>query len=205
VIQERDTSVQNFLVNKKLLETIRVEDGELFHLEYHQLRLERSCAECGIILQDILSPPKEGLFRCRVVYDANSCDVSYHPYTKRSISQLKVIEGGEIEYSKKYLDRTLLEALFLQKGSADDVLILKHGLITDTTIANVAFLYKGRWITPKEPLLNGTTRMRLIAQKRLDEAEIALEDLSNFEAMALMNAMIDFDIIRNKKIEDMIC
>jgi len=62
-------------VNKKLLETIRIEDGKIFHLQYHQLRLERSINNSTIILKDILKAPKNGIYRCRVVYDENSYEV----------------------------------------------------------------------------------------------------------------------------------
>ena len=205
MIQGRDTSLQNFLVNSKLLETIRAEDGVALHLPFHQLRLERAIGENQIELSEILNPPKSGLYRCRVVYDSEGYEVSYHSYTKRSVTKLKLIEDNFIEYAKKYADRGALDALFAQKGDADDVLIVKNGLITDTTIANVAFLYKNHWITPKQALLNGTTRMRLRLEGRIVEEEIYADDIKKFEAMALMNAMIDFDIIHNKKIEEIIC
>ena len=205
MIRESDTSLQNFLVNKKLLETIKAQDGMLFHLPFHQLRLESALEGSSLDLAQILEPPVHGLYRCRVVYDAKGYEVSYHPYAKRSVEKLKLIEDNSIEYCKKYADRSALDTLFTKKEEADDVLIVKNGLITDTTIANVAFLYKNRWITPKQPLLNGTTSMRLRLEGRIFEEEIYAEDIKKFETMALMNAMIDFDIIHNKKIEEIIC
>jgi len=192
-------------MNKKLLETIKAEDGILFHLPFHQQRLESALGQSSIQLSEILNPPKNGLYRCRVVYNAEGYEVSYHPYVKRSITKLKLIADNFIEYSKKYADRSALDLLFAQKEEADDVLIVQDGLICDTTIANVAFLYKNHWLTPKVPLLNGTTRMRLRLEGKLIEEEIFADDINKFEAMALMNAMIDFDIIRNKKIEEIIC
>ena len=205
MIRENDISQQNSLVNKKLLETIKAQDGVLFHLPFHQLRLESAIGENVIELSEILDPPKSGLYRCRVVYDAEGYEVSYHPYSKRSVTKLKLIEDNSIEYAKKYADRSSLNALFAQKEDADDVLIVKDGLVSDTTIANVAFFYKNSWITPKQPLLNGTTRMRLRLAGELKEEEIYATDIKKFESIALMNAMIDFDIIRNKKIEEIIC
>jgi len=192
-------------VNKKLLETIKAQNGVLFHLPFHQLRLESAIGENQIELSEILNPPKSGLYRCRVVYDAKDYEVSYHPYFKRSVTKLKLIEDNSIEYARKYADRSALDVLFSQKEDADDVLIVKNGLVSDTTIANVAFFYKNSWITPKQPLLNGTTRMRLRLAGELKEEEIYATDIKKFESIALMNAMIDFDIIRNKKIEEIIC
>jgi len=193
-------------VNKKLLETIKVEDGKVFNLPYHQLRLDRALVKNRLCLDEILNPPKEqGVFRCRLVYDEESYEINYYPYTKRSVETLKLVYDDTIVYDKKYLDRGTLETLFIQKAAADDVLIVKNGFITDTTIANCAFLYKGEWLTPKEPLLMGTMRARLLDEGKIKEAQISVDDILKFEGMALMNAMIDFDIIRYKKIEDIIC
>jgi len=205
VIQERDTSVQNFLVNSKLLETIKAKDGELFHLEYHQRRVEASLENASVSLEEILKAPRSGLYRCRVVYDLNGYEVSYHPYIKRSIKSLKLVYDDEIEYSKKYADRSSLDALYEKKLDCDDVLIVKDGLITDTTIANIAFKYNNQWITPKQPLLYGTTRARLLESKVLIEKDIRVDELSSFSEVALMNAMIDFDIIPLKNVEEIIC
>ena len=193
-------------MNKKLLETIKVENGKIFNLPYHQLRLERALVKNVLRLDEILNPPKEqGVFRCRLVYDEESYAIDYYPYTKRSVEKLKLVYDNTIVYDKKYLNRSTLETLFIQKAAADDVLIVKNGFITDTTIANCAFLYKGEWLTPKEPLLMGTTRARLLDEGKIKEAQISVDDIIKFEGMALMNAMIDFDIIRYKKIEDIIC
>jgi len=193
-------------VNKKFLETIKIEDGRIFNLPYHQLRLERALVKNVLRLDEILNPPKEqGVFRCRVVYDEERYEIGYYPYTKRSVERLKLVYDNTIVYDKKYFDRSTLEKLFTYKASADDILIVKNGLITDTSIANCAFLYKGEWLTPKEPLLRGTTRARLLDEGKIKEVELRVEDILKFEGMALMNAMIDFDIIRFKKIEDILC
>lgn len=201
----RDTSVQNFLVNSKLLETIKAKDGKLFHLTYHQKRVQSSLKNVNFRLEEILKAPQNGLYRCRVVYDAKSYEVSYHPYVKRSIKRLKLVYDDTIEYSKKYAQRDSLDALYEQKAECDDVLIVKNGLISDTTIANIAFRHNNQWITPKKPLLRGTTRQRLLESKFLLEKEIGVDELSSFSEVALMNAMIDFDIIPIKNIEEVIC
>ncbi len=48
-----------------------------------------------------------------------------------------------------------------------------------------------------QPLLKGTTRARLLKEKRLFEEDIHLKDLDRFSGFALMNAMIDFDVVKN--------
>jgi 4-amino-4-deoxychorismate lyase len=99
------------------------------------------------------------------------------------------------------LNRDTLNRLVERKGQADEILIIKNGLITDTSIANVAFLDKDdHWITPATPLLKGTTRERLLSENRIVEAEIKLADLPKFTQMAMLNAMVGFYLIEDFKL-----
>ena len=183
----------------KYLETIKALDGEIFHLKYHQKRYEEVLKTLGIKeiknLGEYLNPPKWGLYRCRLVYSKESIDVTYHEYKKREINSFKLIFDNEIEYSLKSTNREKIDSLFSQKGDADEILIIKNLLITDTSIANIAFFRDGIWFTPKNPLLRGTTRARLIDEGKLIESDIKIQELRSFSQVALLNAMIDFDIL----------
>ena len=203
------TLVQHFLVNNFFLETIKAQDGKIFHLEYHQKRYEGVLSSLGITdfkkLQLFLNPPKQGLFRCRVLYSSHSLEVTYHSYMKRSIKKLKLIYDNQLEYSQKHADRSQLDAHFAQKKEADDILIVQNNLVTDTSIANIA-LYDGKkWLTPKKPLLYGTTRARLLENEEIFEADIPVNELTKYTKVALLNAMIDFDIISEDKIKAIYC
>ena len=189
----------------KLLETIRIESGRPLFLPYHEARMRRSRAALWgldepIGLAERLRPPaREGLWRCRVVYGRQIEQIEYLPYTPRPVRTLKLVYA-DIDYSLKYLDRSALEALSAQKGEADDILIVKAGLVTDTTIANIAFLRDGRWYTPQHPLLEGTTRARLLKEGRLIPAKITPDDIPRYEGFALLNAMIGFFPVKNGRI-----
>jgi len=187
------------------LETIKALDGEIYNLKYHQKRLDETLENSNIILENILTPPLNGLFRCRVVYDNKHYDVSYHPYKKKSIRTLKLVYDDTLSYEKKYYDRASINLLYEKKSSCDDILIVKNGHITDTSIANIAFKYNDKWVTPKEPLLQGTTRARLLEKGEIFEEDISVKDLEKFTQVALMNAMIDFAIIPNENIREIIC
>jgi len=205
----RDTLAQNSLVNNKYLETIKAVDGKIYNLSYHQRRLDSVTNSLPINpiynLESILNPPKRGIYRCRVVYDTNNINVEYFEYIKRNIKSLKLIYDDYIEYEKKYENRDKINELFNKKSNADEILIVKNSLITDTSIANVAFFDGTRWLTPKVPLLNGTTRQRLLDSGKLVEQDIKVEDLKHYHKVALMNAMIDFDIIATDNIEEVFC
>jgi 4-amino-4-deoxychorismate lyase len=195
-------------VKTNFLETIKAIGGEVQHLSYHQKRYEGVLNSLGIKkvhnLKELLNPPKKGLYRCRVVYSIEDVEVEYIPYVKRQVQKLKLVESNTIEYSKKYADRKELDALFLQKGDGDEIIIIKNGLVSDTSIANIAFFDGMLWLTPKKPLLQGTTRARLLENGKIFEKEIRAEDIFNFEKIALMNAMIDFDIIAEENIRNII-
>ncbi|MDQ1245306.1 MAG: 4-amino-4-deoxychorismate lyase [Campylobacterota bacterium] len=194
-------------MNKTFFETIRAVDGEIFNISFHQERYESVLKHFNIEetqnLETFLNPPKIGTYRCRLTYNLSSLphtiEVSYHVYKKREIKSLKLVCDDEIEYSLKSTCRDRLETLYAQRGECDDVLIVKNSLISDTTIANIAFFDSRRWVTPRAPLLKGTTRERLLRDGKIFEADIAINDLEKFSHVALMNAMIDFDIITQKQ------
>ena len=181
------------------LETIKSVDGEIFNLSYHQKRYESVLNSLGIDktenLSDYINPPPFGVYRCRLVYSIDTISVSYHEYKKRDISSLKLIFNNDIDYSVKFENRDELNALYAQRGECDDILIIKDLLVCDTSIANIAFYKDGEWITPKKPLLKGTTRARLIDEGKLKEADIMVHDIKSFSKIALLNAMIDFDVL----------
>lgn len=188
-------------MNRKLLETIRCENGQAAHLPYHQQRVDSSLKALGhashLDLAAVISPPDDGLYRCRIIYDATACSVEYIPYLQRAVRSLQAVVADDLDYALKYADREELDRLFAQRGETDDVLIIKNGLVTDTSVANIAF-YDGRqWRTPKHPLLKGTTRARLLDEKKIMEDEITVNDLAKFTHFALLNAMIGFNEIEN--------
>ncbi len=185
----------------RFLETLRAFEGQIEHLPYHQARLERTLACIGATpvhdLSSLLNPPPHGLWRCRVLYDGDSAKVTYHPYTPQPPRTLRLVTDEIIDYSFKYADRAALEMLDAQRGDCDSVLIVQNGYITDTPIANAAFLREGHWYTPDTPLLRGTTRERLIDEAFLHVSPIAVDDLGSFEGFALLNVMLGFHVLQD--------
>ena len=72
----------------------------------------------------------------------------------------------------------------------DDILIVRRGLLTDTSIANIALFDGKDWFTPKLPLLRGTCRTALIDNGIIKEKDIRPEELSSYSFVRLFNAMI---------------
>lgn len=181
----------------KYFETIKCDDYEAFNLEYHNRRVANTIG-LNLNLQEYIYAPSNQLLRCKVIYTQEGIeDVQYYKYQKREIKSFKVVIDDKIEYSKKYLDRSSLDNLFNQKKNADEIIIIKNGFVTDTTIANIAIFDGSNWISPKSPLLYGTTRARLIEEKIIFEKDITFDMLKKAKKIALMNAMIDFDILED--------
>ncbi len=183
------------------LETIKVVDGEVLNIEYHQKRYESVLKSLGCDefknLLDYIDAPKWGVYKCRVVYNPHAIDVTYEEYKKRDIVTFKVVFNNEIEYAQKSTSRENINSLYEQRDGCDEILIIKNLLVSDTSIANIAFFddNHGMWVTPKTPLLKGTTRERLLDEGRLVEAEIKVHELRKFTKVALLNAMIGFDVL----------
>jgi 4-amino-4-deoxychorismate lyase len=107
---------------------------------------------------------------------------------------LKLVEA-DVVYDYKYVYRTALDALFEKRGRCDDVLVVKNGFITDTTIANIAFGdSNGVWYTPATCLLRGTMRKYLLDSGRIFEASIRPGDLSEFRSFKVINALRDWSV-----------
>ena len=183
-----------------LLETIRIQNGQAQYLEYHNQRFRKSQRDLFGIHNDfdissvITAPTQEGLYRCRILYDRDIQSIEYIAYQAKEIKKIALIQS-DMEYRYKYLNRDTLDALLASSADADDILIHKDSLIRDTTIANIALEKNGKWFTPEEPLLAGTTRQRLIDSGRLIPKSIKMDEIESYDSFALMNAMIGFKVI----------
>jgi len=178
-------------------ETIKCDDYEVYNLDYHNKRVSNTVA-MNLNLQEYIYAPSNKLLRCKLIYDDSGVlEVNYFPYKKREIKSFKLVFDDTIDYSKKYLDRTYLDKLSEKKDECDEIIIIKNDLVSDTSIANIAIYDGSVWMTPKTPLLYGTTRDRLLNEQVLIEKDITVEMLKNSKKLALMNAMIDFDEIKD--------
>lgn len=184
----------------RYLETIKLYDGAFFRLNLHQQRIEKTISlnfqGTGFFdLTDFLHQqevPDSGLFKCRLVYDNQSRFVEFQPYHIRPINTLKLVEAQIPASLFKTENRQMYQAAFDQRGVADDVLIIRNGMLTDSSYCNVALFNGHEWLTPCLPLLYGTQRQNLISQQIIQEADISVDSISEFQSIRLFNAMIEF-------------
>ena len=190
-----------------LFESIRVESGQVHLLQYHQARVERSFRqlfqkECPWKLISLVPElPPTGLYKLRFLYNDRSFSFELIPYIVRKVETLKLIEINDYQYDLKYTDRAFLNQTFALRGDCADVLMTKNGFLTDTSYCNI-LLYDGTdWVTPEKPLFEGVQREFLLDQKIIKLGEIHKRDLNNYESFRLVNAMLVFNEMKSKAIE----
>ena len=184
-----------------LLETIKIEDGNIHNLPYHQARCNKSREALfglhdSLDLASVIEAPLKGVYRCRILYNKTIHSIEYLPYIPKEIHTLKIV-SSTIKYDHKYAHREALDALLHGQEGIDEIIIEKEGYLTDTTIANIAFYDGTQWFTPTKPLLEGTMRAKLLDEGFLLKKEIKKEDIVHYTQVALMNAMIGFKILNH--------
>ncbi|MDR0882916.1 MAG: aminotransferase class IV [Candidatus Adiutrix sp.] len=186
------------MAEPRFSEVIKVLDGVFFNLPLHASRMARTASCFGYPAPPLDLPriPDNlgcGLVKCRLVYGRDIESVEFSRYSFRKINNLALANGDELDYAHKSTDRRALADLVAAAG-ADEVLIVKNGLITDTSFSNVVFDDgQGRLTTPRQPLLAGVKRETLLRRGLIREAEISPADLPGFRAVYLINAMTDLE------------
>jgi len=148
-------------------------------------------------LEELINVPdiaSTGIFKCRVLYDNRSVKSEFLPYSLRSVKTLKLVNGNEVCYPYKYTDRSKINKLFEMRGECDDIIIVRNGMITDSSYSNLVFKDKnGDWVTPSSYLLPGTKRAFLMKNRMITEQEISTADIKKYSEVKLINAMIDIE------------
>ncbi len=185
----------------RLIESIKLLDGEFYNLFYHEQRMLRSLDILFGINEDFqlekflsrIAYPKQGLFKCRIVYDDSAKEASFIPYEPRAIKHLKIVEHDRISYEFKFVDRKTINHLFGLRGECDDILIVRRGMVTDCSYSNIVFRKGISWFTPWSALLKGTMRQNLIDKNCIEPQEIMKKDIRSFDTCKIINAMLGFD------------
>ena len=193
----------------KFIESLKLIDGELQNIELHQQRIDITSKAFGISkrldLRDLVLINENNKLtqKCRIVYSNNSYSVDISDYKPRKIESLKLVFDNDIDYSFKFEDRKRLEQLYNQRGECSDIsgefsviraecsdiLIVKNGLITDTSYSNVVLFDGKDYFTPSSYLLNGTMRQYLLRKGAIKEKLIGVKDLKQYTNLFIINAL----------------
>lgn len=184
----------------QFIESIKVEDKEIFLLDQHQKRVNDTFANFGkdqpINLDEIfkgLEHDEDGLYKFKITYDlTGKFRTQMIPYAISEIADFQLVENNIYDYSFKFEDRKELEKMKILSKAAE-IIVVKNNHITDSSYSNILFKKGKDWYTPTTYLLNGIQRQNLLRSKKIKETEITLQDLSEYSHFQLINAMNEFD------------
>ena len=184
----------------QFIESIKVEDQQIFLLEEHQKRVNDTFSHFGkeaainidVIFKN-LEHDEDGLYKLKITYDlTGKYKTKIIPYAISEIADFQLVENNSYDYSFKFEDRKELEKMKIL-SKAGEIIIVKNNHITDTSFSNLLFKKGKDWFTPTTYLLNGVQRQHLLKTKKIKEAEITLQNLSDYSHLQIINAMNDFD------------
>lgn len=189
----------------KFFETIKIQNNKTFNLEYHQERFEKTYFEnfgtkTNINLVDILDTNFSDITRAKVIYNKTDIKVEYFAYIPKNIKTIQIVHSDNIIYNYKFFDRIAIEKL-VQNTRSDEIAIFQNGLLSDSSIANIAIFEDGVWLSPTKPLLFGTTLKRYVDSGKILLGEIDIKRFKKAQKIAFLNAMIDFKIYESLEIK----
>jgi para-aminobenzoate synthetase/4-amino-4-deoxychorismate lyase len=192
----------------ELLETLALDDGVLQHVSAHLARMAASAAHFGFAwlpdaaqttLASLCAQQPTGTWRVRLLLDcAGTARAEAHalPATPASVRlQLatRPLLQADGEFVRHKTTRRAHYEQFAPTNPAvfDTVLWNAKGEITECTRGNIALLLDGRWVTPAANcgLLPGVGRAHWIAQGRVAETVVHVNDLHRAEALAFVNSL----------------
>ncbi|MGF1533340.1 MAG: aminotransferase class IV [Bernardetiaceae bacterium] len=181
------------------IESIACRDGQAQLLPYHQARVRATFAAFfpehpPLVLSHLLSHipiPPTGTHKLRIIYAEQAVRWELLPYQLRPITSLRLVKADSISYAFKSEDRRAIQSLFQERGTADDILMIRDNYLTDSSYANVVCWRNGKGFTPHLPLLPGVQRAYLLEARQIEALPITVQSLlRDFEAVSLINAMI---------------
>ena len=187
------------------METLRLQDGQVLHLEYHRRRLAASLEAHGMVLAKARDCAERmsswameesrkhatGIYRASFTLSLDGqISLRCIPYSRPVLRSFRLVEAEELEYSYKYADRRALEAIAGTCGPNEVALVVQGGLLTDSTFSNIVCQSRsGELFTPANPLLRGTCRERCLEKGLLQAVDIPASEMGQFESIHLINAM----------------
>lgn len=184
----------------EFFETFKLLNGQLCNVAFHLGRVEKTQAaffdRAGFDINEVYNALKdypEGLFKVRVDYASTILQIRAELYEIQPHRKLGLLDAGDFDYSFKFACRDFFRDSYGHHPDCDDIIFLKDGCITDTTYCNIALFDGQTWVTPHTYLLPGTKRAALLQAGILKETRVTLHNIADFEAIAFINALRDFE------------
>ena len=191
----------------ELLESMRLEDGQLLRVDAHLARLRVSAQHFGHPLDEAAvrqalavqaAAHPQGVFKLRLLVAADGrVHAESAPLPPPASSAPQVVLASEPMppaddfIRHKTTHRPVYARFAPPTGCFDTVLFNANDELTEFTIGNLALKLDGTWWTPPLScgLLPGVMRAELLAQGALRERTLTRSDLSRAQGMALINSV----------------
>ena len=182
-------------VEFQLIESMLLEDGEYFLLARHLERLRNSAAYFGFVFPEeeikavLNRMAVPGAFKVRLVLWKNG-QIEAQISEIENADSVKGIELARTPVDSS--DRFLYHKTTLRDYYSEDVIFWnERGEVTESRIANVVVPINGQLYTPpiSSGLLPGTFREQLLAEGKIRERVITIEDLKNAKEFFLINSV----------------
>ncbi|AQP53169.1 aminodeoxychorismate synthase, component I [Vagococcus penaei] len=188
----------------KLIESLRLENGTLKRLEKHLDRLESSAKQFNFPFNrektrsqwlKAIKPYQDGLFkfRCELSSDGNKV-TEVLPLT--SDTTIKTAHLAKKAVSKTILlaHKTSYRHLYTvhqEKPMVETILWQADGRLTELMTGNLVVQLEGVLYTPRlnHHILPGVMRQELLAQQKIVEKDLTVDDLNQAEALYLINSV----------------
>lgn len=192
----------------ELLETLALQDGVFQHVSAHLARMASSAKHFGFAwrrdaVQQTLTSLSEqhltGSWRMRLLLDAAGtprAEAFASPATPATV-RLQLAPGPLLQASSEFVRHKTTRRAHYERFAPtnpavfDTVLWNTRGEVIECTRGNIALLLDGRWVTPAAGcgLLPGVGRAHWLAEGRMVEAIVHLNDLQRVDAVAFINSL----------------
>ena len=204
----KSSFLNSTVVPFRLLETILLEDGQLFLLERHLERLQASADYFGFQfssekvlgeLNPTVASHSAGTWKVRLLL-ANDGEVETET-TEIGLDDKRPLRvclaSSPVDSSNRFLfhkttNRKIYEDACAARSDCDDVVLWnERGEITESSIANIVLPMHGKLYTPPQSsgLLAGTFRAQLLAERKIHERVITIEELRQSGDLFLINSV----------------
>jgi para-aminobenzoate synthetase/4-amino-4-deoxychorismate lyase len=192
----------------QLFESILLEDGEYFLLARHVERLRNSAAffgfsfseaEFNLALQQIAAAHVAGSFKVRLtLWKDGRIETDVKPIEAREGDVRRVALATEpVDSSDRYLFHKTTrrdfytEQLNLRPDCDDIIFWNERGEVTESSISNLVVRVDDQLFTPpiESGLLAGTYRAQLLAEGKIKERVITIEELQTANEFLLINSV----------------
>src|SRR5215213_2219835 len=179
-------------VEFELFESILLEDGEFFLLDRHLERLRRSAAYFGFATDFATDFEKRlGSWKVKVTLSKDGrIETEMSPITKLTEPVRVALATDPVDSSDPFLFHKTTRREHFSHGS-NLVFWNERGEITESSIANVVVRIGDQLFTPpvSSGLLAGTFREQLLAEGKIRERVITIEELKNAPEFFLINSV----------------